>query len=184
MVGAVVASTVLVACQPMNSSPSSESPADSPVVSPAEEMSAGSEALSLRDRLITNITLTVPDTTELISFGGEQGEWSDGYVLIGDQVATLPNGAVAAILQVNSGGTARDVYLAVFEMGEASWQMADAALLGEYASNAEVTSLTTDAETIRVAFLTYGDDMEAQASPKTQENQATFTFVNGKLNQE
>lgn len=137
----------------------------------------------LRQKLLTNMTLTVPETEELISFGGEQGDWSHGYVLIGEPVAQLPEGAVAAIINVNSGGNARDVYLAVFEPGEASLQMTDAKLLGDYSSNAEVTKLITDMETIYVTYMTYDPNMSAQAEAKNQENQAMFTYLNGKLNQ-
>ena len=143
------------------------------------DTAAGS--IDLRSELLGNAVLTVPETDEEVKLDGEKAEWSLGYVLIGDLVAGLPDGSLVGILEVNTGGNAEDVYLAAFQPGENAWQMTDAVLLGDYASNADVRELYTDDETIHITYYTYDEDIEAQAEEKTVENNETYTYLNGKL---
>ena len=139
------------------------------------------EPKDLRYELLGNTVLTVPETDEEVKLDGEKADWSLGYILIGDKVASLPDGALIGILEVNTGGNAEDIYLAVFESADNIWQMTDAVLLGDYASNADVRELYTDSETIYVTYFTYDEDIEAQAEEKTVENNETYTYMNKKL---
>lgn len=143
--------------------------------------STAQQTNDLKKKLLTNITLKVPGTSETINLSSEQRKWSQGHVLIGEKVASLPNGAMAGILNVNAGGNASDVYLAVFEPGENSWQMTDTKMLGGNASNADVKELYTDMETVYVTYYTLPDDFESQADKKTKKNKDMFTYLNGKL---
>lgn len=131
-------------------------------------------------KLMTSISLAVPGTNETVSVVDGEGKWSEGYVLAKKPVAVISGGAIAGILEVNSGGNARDVYLAVFEPGEAAWQMSDAKLLGEHSSNAEVTDISEDDGVVTVDFNTYAPGA-AQADEKTVKNEESFTYSGGKL---
>lgn len=138
---------------------------------------------SLREKLLTNIVLTVPETKETINFSGEEGKWSEGYVMIGENFASLSNGAVVTTLDVNRGGNSRDVYLAVFEPGENAWHMTNAMMLGEPSSNAEIKELSTDMDFINIVFMTFEEDMSSQADQKTIENKKVFIYSGGKLSE-
>lgn len=177
----IVTSSIITGKIASNSNVESASPSHVETINPTTESTNSGLIIDLRDKLVTNINMTIPETNESINFSGEEGKWSEGYVIIGKQAAELPKGAVVTTFDLNHGGNARDVYIAVFEPGENAWQMNDAKLLGEPSSNAIINKLYTESEKTYVTFSTYGSEMTSQADNKVVENNAIYTYLSGKL---
>lgn len=145
-----------------------------------EELTSTDESLhdqELRSKLLSNTILTVPETEEEVTLTEGMAEWSLGYLRLGEKFTILPAGEIIGILEVNSGGNAEDIYLAAFEPDQDVWYMTDALLLGDYASNADVSELYFNGDTIYVTYYTYGEGMQAQAEEKTVENRGMYNYL-------
>lgn len=180
------AALLLSACNTSNpqATPTPTSIPEQPVATPTEAMN---EAAT---KLMTNATVTVPDTDFTVSISSETGptvEYGDrdtdpeagfGTVTILTQYTVMmEDGNIATILAVNSGGSGTFEYLAVFEPGEASWQMTASAPLGD---RIQIDDLTTEGDTITVDYKEHGPDQAMVDAPNTPVSK-TFTYANSTL---
>jgi len=146
---------------------------------------AEQEKMSASQKLFTNATLTIPETTILVDFSSEVGsvaQYTDGeaefaehgtVTLFKDHVESVADEELVAFFAVDRGGSGTEIYLAVFTPGENSYQMKGSVFLGD---RVEIDSLNVDDDdTITVAYREHGAD-QAMAEEPTTVVEKTFTY--------
>jgi hypothetical protein len=139
----------------------------------------------LRQKLLMNTTIPIPDSPHIVTVTGENQQWGDyqnkvdehGIVAIGEHVVEIGENWVVTSYNINRGAEDSEVFIGAFAYQMDTWNLTDTYPIGV---NAFVESISQSDETVTVVFYTHAPG-QAAAEPPTERQEKRFIVANNRF---